>query len=118
MSPTTIFAVALGGAMGSVGRLFINLILPFSTERFAWATFMVNMAGCLAIGICMVKIQDPNWKLIIVTGLLGGFTTFSGFGYETFRYMQDGQTGIGVLYILLSVILGTILVLTGNKLSV
>lgn len=110
-----IFLVGLGGFIGSIMRLGVSTYLPFHTGRFAWATFAVNMAGCLLIGLGMGKIENENLKLLLISGMLGGFTTFSGFGWELFQYAQAQEHVRALMYGLFSVSLGYTLVIIGKK---
>jgi CrcB protein len=110
--------VAIGGALGSAMRFGVGLALPHaSPQHWPWATFAVNMAGCLAIGIVMgLALRgegtgltiSPTLRVFLVTGLLGGFTTFSAFGFETLRMMQAGQPMLAVAYALSSAALGVV----------
>ncbi|MEY4003459.1 MAG: Protein of unknown function CrcB [Bacteroidota bacterium] len=110
-----ILLVGLGGFCGSVLRYVVSLYLPFETSKFAWATFAVNMLGCFFIGLGVGKIQDPNLKLLLVTGALGGFTTFSGFGWELYQYAQAQEHARALIYGVFSVSLGYMLVIIGRK---
>jgi len=115
--------VAIGGAIGSMLRFGVGLAMPqASPQHWPWATFAVNVAGCLAIGIVMglalresvgagagtsVSISPPL-RLFLVTGLLGGFTTFSAFGFETLRMAQAGHPTLAIAYALSSTALGVV----------
>lgn len=105
----------LGGGFGTLLRYFVGLAIPFTVSEFAWATFMVNMAGCFAIGTCYPWFHDPMVRTFLVAGVLGGFTTFSGFGLELLRYMENHSYRLGTIYGIASVILGTVLVWLGYK---
>jgi CrcB protein len=96
-------------------RYALGTQLPFDTAKFAWATFTVNMLGCLLIGLGMGKIQDENMKLLLITGMLGGFTTFSGFGYELYQYAQAQEHVRALIYGFFSLSLGYSLVIIGRK---
>ncbi len=78
MSFKTALMVAIGGGIGSVMRFWLAGMIPFSTTGFAWATFLVNMGGCFAMGACLPYAQDTVTKTFLMAGILGGFTTFSG----------------------------------------
>jgi CrcB protein len=113
--------VGLGGGIGSMMRFLVSRI-PFAQSSFPWATFVVNIAGCLLIGVLIglsVKHQflDANMKLLLVTGFCGGFTTFSAFSAENVHLYQAGNYCMLALYILLSVIIGLAAVLLGLALS-
>lgn len=109
--------VGLGGMLGSTLRYWISSIIPFSAGRFAWATFGVNMLGCLLIGYLYQKIQSEPLRYFLITGLLGGFTTFSGFGLELYQYAAAGAHGKALIYGLLSLSLGYMLVVFGKKIA-
>lgn len=112
-----VLLAAAGGGIGSVLRYWASMSLPFQPDKFAWGTFAVNMAGCLIIGLMTVWLEQPAWRVFAIAGILGGFTTFSGFGLEIFRYLEAGASGRALTYGLLSLTLGTILVLIGKKLA-
>lgn len=108
----------LGGGMGSFLRFWLGTTIPFTASEFAWATFLVNMAGCFAIGGCYPFLYDPTTKVFLVIGVLGGFTTFSGMGLEIFRYLENNQFRLAFSYGFASFILGTVLVWLGYKVGV
>lgn len=108
---------ATGGFAGSLLRYLISLKLPFQTTQFAWATFSVNMLGCLLIGILANSLDSPLWKAFLVAGILGGFTTFSGLGLELYKYLDAGFWQRALIYALTSFTLGTVLVYTGSKIA-
>ncbi|MCG9895178.1 MAG: fluoride efflux transporter CrcB [Fimbriimonadaceae bacterium] len=87
-------AVAIGAALGGVLRYSASLALPWDGRSFPWATFLVNMAGSLAIGIAFAlwaRPQDETARLFFISGVLGGFTTFSTFSLEAVRLASDGR---------------------------
>lgn len=102
--------VALGGALGSVLRYFMSLVIP-KMAGFPWPTFVANVLGCLCIGIfsgLFFKCDSlsPNLKLFLVTGFCGGFTTFSTFASENLALLQSGKFGMFIAYALASFVLG------------
>jgi CrcB protein len=108
-----ILLVALGGAVGSVERFKLSgYVLHHTIDwRFPAGTFAVNVLGCLAAGILAglaekYEFFSADIRLLLFTGLLGGFTTFSAFGLETMFLMQRGQAWIAMLNIVLSVAAG------------
>jgi CrcB protein len=105
----------LGGFAGSVLRYAISTFISFDTARFAWATFTVNMLGCLLMGLLSFWVQGENMRIFLLVGILGGFTTFSGLGFEIYRYLVAGETGKAITYVISSVVVGTILVWIGRK---
>lgn len=112
--------VALGGAAGAVIRFLLSSIIQSNnTTDFPFGTFTVNIVGCLFIGIAWAGLSSQEqsiWTPLIMVGLLGGFTTFSTFGLESFQLWQAGKTGILLAYVLLSNIVGLLAVLIGIKL--
>ena len=102
--------VALGGALGSVLRYFLSLVIP-KMAGFPWPTFVATVLGCLCIGIfsgLFLKCDSlsPNLKLFLVTGFCGGFTTFSTFASENLALLQSGKFGMFIAYALASFVLG------------
>lgn len=105
--------VALGGALGSMARyglssLMIRQLDPF---KFPWPTFCVNVLGCLRAGLFLAVSErgdgvSAETRLLVVTGLLGGFTTFSAFGMETLSLIRRGDLLMALSYVSLSVIMG------------
>ena len=94
----TWIAVALGGALGSIARHWVNLEIAFRLGRVSThSTFVVNVAGCLVVGILAGLIASgrlhlsPEVRTFVFVGILGGFTTFSAFGLDTFTLAQGGQ---------------------------
>ena len=114
--------VGIGGFIGSVARYAVAVWLaPGEVGRFPWATFAVNCVGCLAIGLLagvFARAPAPEpVRLFLVSGLLGGFTTFSAFGLESFTLLRRGEPGIALLYILGSVLVGVAAVWLGLRLA-
>jgi CrcB protein len=109
--------VGIGGAIGSILRYVSSLIInKYFSGSFPLATFIVNMTGCLLIGFFYKHPQD-HLKLLLITGLCGGFTTFSTFSAENLTLFQNGLTINALLYILLSVVIGVSLVWLGSVLG-
>jgi len=118
-----ILLVALGGAAGSVLRYAMGLWLKAAPgATFPLATFGVNLAGSFLIGLLAGWITrgalSEGVSLLLVTGLCGGFTTFSAFSLEGMRMLQSGAVGTAVLYIGGSTVLGIALCMLGYKLAV
>ena len=96
--------VGLGGALGSIARYALDgLVLRLATPYFPSGTFVVNVAGCLVfgaiLGLADAKVLPlaPAARLFLLIGLLGGFTTFSTFTFETFQLVRDGEYARGFL---------------------
>lgn len=98
----TLIFVALGGAFGAVARYLVGLAVTFPL-----GTLTVNVTGSFAIGVVWVMLVDktPGVLPFLMTGVLGGFTTFSTFSLDTLRLMQDGRLGVAGLYVTASVVL-------------
>ncbi len=91
--------IALGGALGSVGRFWLSgVVAQRHGETFPLGTLIVNVTGCLAIGVvATLTSPDGRWlapvsfRQFLIYGLLGGYTTFSSFSWQTLELVQDGQ---------------------------
>jgi len=112
-----VILVGLGGCIGCMLRYALGTQLPFETDRFAWATFSVNMLGCLLIGLGMGKLQDENLKLLLVTGMLGGFTTFSSFAHQALEMTHHGRPGLALAYVVATNVLAVGAVWAGLHLT-
>lgn len=108
----TFLFIFLGGGIGSVFRYGTSLLTQkYFQSSFPWATFLVNIFGCLLIGAFIGLIERWHWtnhdiRFFLIAGFCGGFTTFSAFGVESLTLFQNNQSLLGITYILLSIILG------------
>lgn len=108
---SVIWAIAAGGAVGSVLRYLLSAGLQQWVGRaFPLGTLVVNVAGCCAIGaLCVWLIERgavaETWRAFWMIGVLGGFTTFSTFSLDFFELVQDGHVGRAVAYMVASVVL-------------
>ena len=119
---TKIMAVALGGALGSVGRYTIALVVEKVTRaNFPMGTLTANLLGCLLIGLFWGYFEraplSNEFRLFLFTGILGGFTTFSTFARENIQYLRAGEPLNAIIYLCASNILGLTLVAAGFLLS-
>ena len=102
--------IALGGAGGALARHWLsNLVHDSVVSRLPLGTLSVNILGSFAIGIMYVVIVErglihPDWRSVFIVGFLGAFTTFSTFSLETVALMENGQAGMAMGYVLLSVV--------------
>lgn len=102
----------LGGALGAVSRFAVGVAISRAySGTFPFATFLINVTGSFLIGLLMGcflnrPALDAHWRLFLVTGILGGYTTFSSFEWETLVSLRGGALGIGLLYVALSVLIG------------
>jgi CrcB protein len=97
-------AVAAGGVLGALARYAIGLGLPHSPGTFPLATFLINVAGCLLIGVLIVVITEwttahPLVRPFLVTGVLGGFTTFSTYAVDTGELLRAGLAATACAYL-------------------
>ncbi len=104
-------AAALGGALGALGRWGVAEALPSEPDAWPWATLLVNLTGCLVlgllIGLVFARSPDSPWlRPFLGTGVLGGYTTFSAFAVETVQLTDAGRPGVAAGYVLVSVVGG------------
>jgi len=117
--------VGAGGFVGSVLRYVVSGLVHRSPalDAFPWGTLVVNVVGCLVIGVCGGLAGPPRsaltdeTRLFLMVGILGGFTTFSTFGYETMSYLKDGDTLKAAMNVIVSVAAGLVAVWAGLQLS-
>jgi len=117
VSPTTLFnvaAVAAGGAVGSVLRYAIS---QWTISRFGpavpWHTLAINVSGAFALGLLMAFVQSRGqsaepWRLLLGVGLLGGYTTFSTFAFESLELLTQQSAPTALAYALGSVVAGVL----------
>ncbi|MBX3256247.1 MAG: fluoride efflux transporter CrcB [Chitinophagaceae bacterium] len=114
-----ILIIWIGGGLGSVFRYLVQLgMSKLVTVTFPAGTFLVNITGCFVIGL-LYGLADKyaalttEWRLFLVTGLCGGYTTFSSFSYEGVSLFRQGNYTYFILYVALSVIIGLFSTLGG-----
>lgn len=106
--------IALGGALGAVSRFLLgNAVSRSVGSTLPYGTFVINIIGCFAMGLLMTIIVDREllpaaWRLFLCVGLLGGFTTFSSFGYEALMLLTEGRLLAALAYVGGSVALGLV----------
>jgi CrcB protein len=115
--------VFAGGGVGSALRYAVGLWVAARTgPGFPWGTFAVNVCGCFAIGVLATLADEHAWitpqaRLLLVTGLLGGFTTFSTFGMETLQLAAEGRPGLALANVAASVAVGLLAVAIGAEVT-
>lgn len=114
-----VLAVGAGAAVGAILRYVLGAwVVARLGGAFPYGTLLINLVGCLLIGVVLtlaaehVPFPEPV-RLLLVTGLLGGFTTFSSFGYETYSLILRGQWPAALAYVTASVAGGLLLVAAG-----
>ena len=107
----SLLIVAVGGALGAMARRGVGELLGVTDNGFPWATFVVNIVGCLLIGLATRRlVRGSDAWLGVVVGLLGGFTTFSAFAEETRALLDDGRGVTALLYVGASLVVGLVAV--------
>jgi fluoride exporter len=103
--------VFIGGGLGSTLRHIVNVVCPrFLGTHFPYHTFIINITGSTIMGLIAgyfaFKGNAPqSWRLFLMTGILGGYTTFSAFSLDTALLYERGETGLALIYVLGSVLL-------------
>lgn len=106
-----VLATALGGVLGAEGRYALGLAVPHAVGRFPWSTVIINVSGCLLIGVLMVilvELTSPH-RLVrpfLGVGVLGGYTTFSTFAVDTEKLLLEHRPGLATGYVAVTVLLG------------
>ena len=122
-SLTKIVLVMMGGGLGSLSRYGITLLsVKLFGIRFPWGTLIVNLTGCFLIGLSFAlaersSLMNPTVRLFFVTGFLGGLTTFSTYGYESFNAIYMGNQWIAIANVVFNNVAGLILVFLGFRLG-
>jgi CrcB protein len=106
------FWIAIGGALGSVARFWMNGVISRYWETFPMGTLVINILGSFAIGL-FASVTAPDGRIFVpplgrqffMIGVCGGFTTFSSFSLQTFQLLQDAQWAKAGLNILFSIVL-------------
>src|SRR5690349_656291 len=104
--------IVLCGGAGSLARYLIGTAVAARMgARFPWGTLFVNVTGSFLIGLILTVLTEraalhPNWRLALVVGFLGGYTTFSSFEWETYAAVRDGGFWIGAANVVGSVAFG------------
>ena len=113
----TLVQVALGGALGASVRYLVNVAtMRLAGPGFPWATVIVNVAGSFLMGMLVValaKTSGTRHAPFLMTGLLGGFTTFSAFSLDTLTLYERGQPGVAAAYVAGSVVLSLAAIVAG-----
>ncbi|WP_192483727.1 MULTISPECIES: fluoride efflux transporter CrcB [Cysteiniphilum] len=119
----TLLLVGLGGGLGSISRFGLSeFIYKVFGKSFPHGILIVNILGCLIIGALAAFFQKerllehfltPHFRALLITGFLGGFTTFSSFSLDALTLLQKGEWSKAIIYIMLSVLISMIAVFVG-----
>jgi len=113
-----VLLVAIGAAIGGVARYLIGgWLASLLGPDFPWGTVFVNVTGSFVIGVVLVLVQGgalpAGARPFVAVGILGGYTTFSTYSYETLELMTDGNYGVAVINVFVQLVLGLIGVYLG-----
>jgi CrcB protein len=120
---TKLFLIGLAGFIGTLSRYGLSGIVARKYgETFPTGTVVVNLIGCFLVGLLFYLLQErflvnQTVRTVIMIGFLGGFTTFSSYGLQTFTLLRDGEFGFAVLNLSASNIVGLVLVWAGYSLA-
>ncbi|MCL7988040.1 fluoride efflux transporter CrcB [Sphingobacterium sp. lm-10] len=115
----TLLLIGIGGGAGSILRFLISLgVGRYLSSPFPWGTFAVNVIGSFFAGIILStfnhhQADSPEWRLFLMTGFCGGFTTFSAFTAENLALLQSGQILMAIIYVLSSVLISLLAIWIG-----
>jgi CrcB protein len=115
--------IGIGGFLGAVARYAIALWIGQKWGRsFPMGTFVINVSGSFLIGLLMVLFTErylvnPQWRLLLVVGFLGAYTTFSTFEYETGSLLRDGEWMMAMLNVVGSVVAGFVALKMGEVIA-
>jgi CrcB protein len=115
--------IGVAGLIGTLGRYALSgAIARRFGETFPVGTLIVNIVGCFVAGLLFYLMKErfhvsPATFTVVMIGLLGGFTTFSSFGLQTFTLLRDGQFGFAAVNIITSNLLGLLMVWAGYTLA-
>lgn len=115
-------AIMAGAALGGAARYWmVSTLTARIGGRFPWGTFAVNVLGCFLIGVIATFLAERSaaaaWSLFLVTGILGGYTTFSAFGLETVQLTRQGEHVLALANAVGSVVAGYAAVWLGALLA-
>lgn len=123
MNLTILLVIALGGGAGAAARHLVSIWVQRATgaELFPWGIFVVNLTGCLLIGILAqmsesTTLMSPTTRTFLITGVLGGYTTYSTFALQSWDLTAAGFPWMALAYMMLHLVLGFLAVGLGRLL--
>lgn len=113
-----ILAIGIGSFVGGICRYLLSRFVQTRVASvFPFGTLGVNILGCFAIGVVFALGRKGNisqdWQIILATGVVGGFTTFSAFSNDALMLLREGQIGYAISYLVASMVLGPLATLLG-----
>ena len=107
--------IGCGSFVGGAARYLISVAMKSMSRGFPWATLLVNLTGCLIIGLLLglfskTSNEGSSWQLFLTVGFCGGFTTFSTFANESFQMLQNGNIAGFIAYVTTSIFVGIALI--------
>ncbi len=113
-----IAAIFIGGAAGSLLRVWLSQTVTSGVAAWPWATFIVNVSGCFALGLIATHLRErppeaPHWHPLLGTGFCGAYTTFATMQLELVRMIDHERFGLAFGYALASVLAGYLAILAG-----
>jgi CrcB protein len=118
-----LIVIGTGGAIGAIARHLLGvLVVRHVSWGFPLSTFLVNLSGCFVIGLLYgiatrYTWLTLEWRLFLITGICGGYTTFSSFSFESISLMRQGSYTYFFLYVFGSVILGLLATVAGMAIT-
>jgi fluoride exporter len=115
--------IAVFGAIGTLARYGLQGFVQTSTGgSFPYGTLLINLTGCFFLGLLGQLMMNrmmisPDWRVAITVGFFGGYTTFSSFGWETAKMLEDGEWLPATTYVAASVVVGLLLSVAGIRLA-
>ena len=113
--------VFLGGGLGSIFRFLIAQLLRNYNLHFPWATFTANAVSCIIlgalVGLSLKGEMSNHWRLFLMTGFCGGFSTFSTFTNETYQLLLRGDSGYAISNVALSLLVCLFCIYLGIKIT-
>ncbi len=115
--------IAIFGAIGTLARYGLQGVVQIRTaSTFPFGTLLINLSGCFLLGLIGQftlnrLVISPDWRVAIAVGFFGGYTTFSSFGWETAKMLEDGEWARATAYVGASVVVGLLLSVAGIRLA-
>ena len=115
--------IAIFGAVGTLARYGLQGVVQIRTaSTFPYGTLLINLSGCFLLGLIGQftlnrMVISPDWRVAIAVGFFGGYTTFSSFGWETAKMLEDGEWARASAYVGASVVVGLLLSVAGIRLA-